>query len=650
MRLLGIISQEWPCASGAPLATERKKAPRLCHCERSEAIFDLGRDCFVAHAPRNDSVRSSALFSGKYKARHLPRLLVSAACWIVLLSPTLGFGQEAATPVEVSSRQKPALVSDVRLLSEQVELSLSDPVEFRGESLRRAAGARLPDRYYVDVFPAILDQRLQTVHEAPDGPVQRVRLSQFRAGMVRVVLDLRGSHTGRVVALTDPPRLLISLNDTAMTTEQPQENQAPSGLTVNEIEPVNVKWRMAPQPWTMLPRVQVSPVATPLPVSPVTRVPVAVDGCGFACAQALPGHGNNGVYQAVRAQAEPGREVETPVSSSSARSRVLHLHTTPQLSFLEPRRETHAAAPDFTPFLTLSPVLAALSETAESSTKGNETFSSDWSWELLCRERGCVQAANRSDASQTVEPSHEPLAEPVSVDSGDSYGPAPETAEFGREETRHIGGVDMHAVWLAVIGVGVLLSFLAGVGVMVLWGRRKPLAQTGKGEGWETRMAYLEEAVNRAGVLNSSFFHSLEISQKRLETLLTQADVTEQNLRRLIHQATLAIPAGEMAGGQSDAAMSGGGRADSFSLAALRLAEGEDAQQVAHTLKLPVAQVRLLQELRQYTQQEKTAAPSEKMSTPHAAPAPVAVAEDASVRLNGGRRNGMGFAQNGQHP
>jgi hypothetical protein len=48
----------------SPLSTKREAVPLSRHCERSEAIFVFeNRDCFVADAPRNDSVRPSAPFS-----------------------------------------------------------------------------------------------------------------------------------------------------------------------------------------------------------------------------------------------------------------------------------------------------------------------------------------------------------------------------------------------------------------------------------------------------------------------------------------------------------------------------------------------------------------------------------------------------------
>ena len=90
-------------------------------------------------------------------------------------------------------------------------------------------------------------------------------------------------------------------------------------------------------------------------------------------------------------------------------------------------------------------------------------------------------------------------------------------------------------------------------------------------------MSHLEDALQRAGVLNTEFFLSLESTQKRLELLLKRAEWTEQDLRSLL---TRASGIGEKSGG----------KADQYATAALLLAEGEEAQQVARSLKLPLAQ------------------------------------------------------------
>jgi len=190
--------------------------------------------------------------------------------------------------------------------------------------------------------------------------------------------------------------------------------------------------------------------------------------------------------------------------------------------------------------------------------------------------------------------------------------------------------------WITLMGASIVAAFLSGGGVVFLWNSRKRKAQPEKSDGWEGRMAYLEEAVNRAGMLNSSFFHSLEITQKRLEALLTQADLAEQNLRRLLHQSALS---GEQLTGRST---------DSYSTAAMLLAEGEDVQQVARVLKLPVAQVRLLRELRQSTQGEKSADPQEKVAEAPRGRSLAAGLKSFVTQLNGAPGDGTPLAHNGQ--
>ncbi|MCS6924382.1 MAG: hypothetical protein NZ578_00635 [Candidatus Binatia bacterium] len=97
---------------------------------------------------------------------------------------------------------------------------------------------------------------------------------------------------------------------------------------------------------------------------------------------------------------------------------------------------------------------------------------------------------------------------------------------------------------------------------------------------WGEQAARLQEAVHNANVINSNFFHSLEVVQKHLESLLVRADTAEQRLRRLLTQAEV-------------------GRVDQYATASLLLSEGEEVEQVARVLRLPLTQVRLVQELRQ---------------------------------------------------
>lgn len=180
-----------------------------------------------------------------------------------------------------------------------------------------------------------------------------------------------------------------------------------------------------------------------------------------------------------------------------------------------------------------------------------------------------------------------------------------------------IGGVEMNGLWILAIGTGLLLSFLGGR----WWAEKR--------DRWREHAARLEEVVRSADLINSNSFHSLEVVQKRLESLLARADWAEQKLRCLLTQAEV-------------------GRVDQYATAALLLSEGEEAEQVARTLRLPLAQVRLVKELRQEVEKEKSAIPRsrrEKDSQPRerarrengAAPREkVAVGQNGASRLGGG--------------
>ena len=69
-------------------------------------------------------------------------------------------------------------------------------------------------------------------------------------------------------------------------------------------------------------------------------------------------------------------------------------------------------------------------------------------------------------------------------------------------------------------------------------------------------------------------------------------------------------------------------------------------QQVARVLKLPVAQVRLLQELRQSMSEEKTAGEQEKFAEAPSGRSLVAGLKSFVTQLNGASRDGTSLAHN----
>lgn len=133
------------------------------------------------------------------------------------------------------------------------------------------------------------------------------------------------------------------------------------------------------------------------------------------------------------------------------------------------------------------------------------------------------------------------------------------------------GRSEVQMTWVLVGVVGLLLC---------LWLKERSRKK------WGEHAARLQEAVHNATVMNSNFFHSLEVVQKRLESLLVRADSAEQRLRRLLTQAEV-------------------GRVDQYATASLLLSEGEEVEQVARVLGLPLTQVRLVQELRQEVDRKK---------------------------------------------
>ncbi len=461
-------------------------------------------------------------------------------------------GQAVARAHKSPAPAGPRGIATVTVLEVQpgeVDLALSAPVEVQRDYLR--GGAQKADRCYIDLSPAAFTAQAHSVFDLPTGPIQKVRLSQFHQGVVRVVLDLRGSHECRVTVATEPRRLTIVVAGAqGVRPDMDRQTAVQSSPLTQDDEPSPaqerpggeevlsfVGWRLATHFELLFPFAYVG-VPTARTTTPV------------------PEHAQN-------EQAPAEQTLAAPPAS-------------------EPKATDILGTPD-----SPSPVASQVAPVEQLSTK-----------------------------------------ESLSV-------------SMPAQEPNRIGGEIVHEFWQIMMGASLLLSFLAGASVVFLWNARKRGARPEKKEsitksdGWETRMAYLEEAVNRAGMLNSSFFHSLEVTQKRLEALLTQADVAEQNLRRLLHQT--ALTEGKAAGRTSD----------SYSTAASLLAEGEDVQQVARVLKIPVAQVRVLQELRQSLQEEKSAGTQEKSAEAQHGRSLVAGLKSFVTHLNGAQRNGTPLAHNG---
>ena len=93
----------------------------------------------------------------------------------------------------------------------KIVITLSEAVSFTQAALPGDATRNLKDRCYIDVTPAVLDITAQRYVVVDSAEIHQVRAAQFRSDTVRVVLDLVAERPCQVSALSDPPRLQISV-------------------------------------------------------------------------------------------------------------------------------------------------------------------------------------------------------------------------------------------------------------------------------------------------------------------------------------------------------------------------------------------------------------------------------------------------------
>lgn len=90
----------------------------------------------------------------------------------------------------------------------RVILDVTHPVKYSVHTLAPAKG--LPPRIYLDISRAGLTMRRSRVN-INDRLVRRVRVNQFKPGVVRVVLDLKHSGTHDAVLMANPHRIVVDV-------------------------------------------------------------------------------------------------------------------------------------------------------------------------------------------------------------------------------------------------------------------------------------------------------------------------------------------------------------------------------------------------------------------------------------------------------
>ena len=126
-----------------------------------------------------------------------------------------------ATPTAPTPSAVPAPASDkvqvtgLRFLSSKqftrVMLDLSQDAKYEVRRLKEDAAKAIPPRIYIDISGARLAMSAKERVPVDDGLLRQVRVGQYSAEIVRVVLDMTSLRDHKVFILPDPYRLVIDL-------------------------------------------------------------------------------------------------------------------------------------------------------------------------------------------------------------------------------------------------------------------------------------------------------------------------------------------------------------------------------------------------------------------------------------------------------
>ncbi len=127
-----------------------------------------------------------------------------------------------------------AQVTGLRFLSSKsytrIMLDLSQQARYEVRRLREDSARGLPPRIYIDIFGAELALASKAPLPVDDGLLRQVRVGQYSAEVVRVVLDMESLATYNAFSLPDPVRLVIDVQgqkakDTAAAKEGPARSE-----------------------------------------------------------------------------------------------------------------------------------------------------------------------------------------------------------------------------------------------------------------------------------------------------------------------------------------------------------------------------------------------------------------------------------------
>jgi N-acetylmuramoyl-L-alanine amidase len=165
-------------------------------------------------------------------------LMLQVAILVLLLQPGLAHTQAMAAalqaaPLSSGATGSKVLVTGVRSTSSdgnaRITVELSQETRFEVRQLLDDSGKGAP-RVYVDIFGARLALASKRPVEADEKLVRQVRIGQYSADVVRVVLDLQNRTAHNAFMVSGPHRLIIDVAG-EKTAEAPYQ----PGSRVNEV-------------------------------------------------------------------------------------------------------------------------------------------------------------------------------------------------------------------------------------------------------------------------------------------------------------------------------------------------------------------------------------------------------------------------------
>jgi N-acetylmuramoyl-L-alanine amidase len=125
---------------------------------------------------------------------------------------------------------EPAQVTGVKLLSlkdqTRVMVDLSRETKFEVRRLKEDPANQVPARIYVDILDAKLAPGSRDALPVDNSILRRIRLGQYSADVVRVVLDMNGPRAHQAFMIARPTQLVIDILSQASSPKSPAKEVA----------------------------------------------------------------------------------------------------------------------------------------------------------------------------------------------------------------------------------------------------------------------------------------------------------------------------------------------------------------------------------------------------------------------------------------